>query len=659
VIRPSIPWETVLAWCALAGLLAAQKTTTVAGCGVEGPEPPGWVTPLPGWYSGDTHDHPQPCGWPAGPNPGPPILARMQQSGLNVSSVLIWQFPAFGSSFVEDVCLVTGSEDPLSTPQNVFQSCVETSGLSTSEWGHLIGLGLGPAEARIADANQATGDCYTASNPMGLACPGPDGTGYTTAPVARFFGTNPQAVRGYAHQAWPVAIYHPAGYDWGTELVSSGFTSDARVLDPARPLAFPPLDSLFGIGQPVLQQQRHIFPLLAAVDAALGNVEFLEAPDLEADLRLGTPTENRWWGMYFRLLSAGVRIGPSTGSDAGCRPTTAQRDLPRTYALVPGALTYDAWCAALARGQVTLSQGNDVFLHMKVDGAEVGSNVFLPSPAAVDVEVTLVTNGAIQDRIEIVAGGDLVAQRTVVLARAGTKTVHFSSLPIPESTWVCARLCSMTAHTAAVHLFVDDRPILDAASAEYWMIWCDAVARTTLAQASLEPFGCQDGDVLLDLAQARRAFKSLRDADIGFDPSWQVTRIGSSTPACRGPIALGVAQAVRSGRTFRWTCTNAPPDTDGQLYVASGLQANPSGFCDPVTGARVWLDKMKLISPPLPIRSLRSGYAERTDILPPTPPGAVFYAQVLWPNPPGCPGIGCGTMATYSASDVLRIVVQP
>jgi hypothetical protein len=617
------------------------------------PDFPGSVVPPTGWYDGDTHDHAQPCVGPALTSED--LLARMIANGLDVSSILVWGgTPA--ESFVQHVCAVTGSEDPLSGPLAILQYGVETSGLSASTFGHLIGLDIGPNEARIADADPANGACYAATNPMGLACPGPDGTGYLSAPVARFFARDPDAVRGYAHQSWPLGIYHPSGYDWSTHA-SAGYSTDVLVLDPTQPLAFPPLGALLGLGQ--TPSLRHFFPLLGPIDAALGNIEFLEGADLVYDFGVGTGLVARWYGMLEKLLTAGLPSVPAGGSDNGCRPVVASPIPPRTYARLPGAFTYREWSQSIRAGRVSVVEGDDLFLDFKADGVEIGDALYVAGQSTVVVDATLVTNGPISDSIEVLFQGDVVASISVELAGSASHTESFS-IPIDRSGWLAVQLSSGRAYTGACYVYADSRPIADAPTAEYWMVWCDALTKTVLENPGLAPFACQEADALADIAAGRRVFRALRDVELGFDPSSGLQSQGVSTPACRGPISLGATGPARTFAPFTITCVNAPPESEGILYFSMAPSHVPGGACDPKTGVLLGLDPRTLRGrAPVP-RSARSGYAEVTVLVPELAPGTVFYAQVLWRNAPGCAGVGCtGTPTSFSVSDVLRITIQP
>jgi hypothetical protein len=638
----------------LVTLAALATASSAQGSSSESfPDFPGSVVPLPGWYDGDTHDHAQPCA--GAPLTSEDLLERMFENGLDVSSVLVWGGTPT-EPFVLHACKVTGSEDPLSSPLAILQYGVETSGLGASTFGHLIGLDIGENEARIADADPATGACYAATNPMGLPCPGTDGTGYLSAPVARFFARDPDAVRGYAHQSWTLGLYHPSGYDWSTHA-AAGYSTDVVLLDSAQNLSFPPLDALLDLGQPT--SLRGFFPLLGPIDAALGDVDFLEGADLLYDFGGGTGLPARWYGMLEKLLDVGLTCVPAGGSDVGCRPAIASPIPPRTYARLAGAFSYREWAQSIRQGRVSVVEGDDLFLEFKADAREIGDALYVAAPATVNVDATLVTNAPIADRIEVLFQGDVVASTVVELGANTSETVSFP-IPVDRSGWVSVQLGSGRAYTGSCYVYADSRPISDALTAEYWMVWCDALTKTVLENPGLAPFSCQEGDALAQIAAGRRVFRALRDVELGFDPSTGLRPQGVSTPACRGPISLGATAPARPAQPFTVTCLNAPPESNGVLFVSQAPSSTPGGACDPTTGTILGIDPRALAGRAAVPPSSRSGYAEVTVLVPALAPGSVYYAQVLWTNAPGCAGVGCSGSATrYSTSDVLRVEIQP
>lgn len=626
-LRQALPG---LACLALAALPAAQKARPSGATPT--PLPPRSVVPA-GWFSGDTHEHIQQCDDTV--LPVPDLLARMAAEDLDVASILIWHRSLL--PYVEFVCNVTQAPVP---SEKVVRFGVETSGLSCSLWGHLIGLGIGASQARVAFGATASGAC---TDMPGLGLPG-DGSGLYNTPVAEQFFTAPGAVCGYAHTIWTSGLYHPEGHDWNTELLASGFTTDARFLDPGQPLAVPSIDRLFGLSVPP-NSARFFFPLLGAADAILGNVQFIETIVAGPTIPFPTTPPAHWNQLYYKLLSAGVRIGLAGGSDRACFPTAAGDTPMRTHVKLDGPLTYRGWTDGLARGRATIADGKELFLRLNVAGAEVGSDV--PAVAGVPlsgVRVLIRSAVPLADTVELLVNGTVVRSQAVTVSADGERTVAFDDVVLGASSWIAARLGSQLAHTAALYAIVDGRPVADPIWAEYWMLWYDLVAKTILDHPERAWFGSQEGEVLAQIARARRAFKTLRDQS--FEPSWGITRHGRSLPACRGPITIGAMGPARAGATLRLTCMNAPPSARGVL-VLSTRPLGPGGSTPFHLAPRTLLGSH-------PVLSSRSGYAEV--VAGPIPAGVPeLHAQFFWENPLECRGSDDGAR---SASDRLRLQVQ-
>src|SRR5262249_36981545 len=161
------------------------------------------------------------------------------------------------------------------------------------------------------------------------------------------------------------------------------------------------------------------------------------------------------------------------------------------------AFSLGNWLRGLAAGRTSVSAGRHVFLRFTLQNLEVGSELALasgdaPVAAAVDVHAT----EAIDDTVELVVNGVVGDSLPVTLAAPGATSVTFPSVTFPASAWVAARLGSERAHTAALYVVVDGRPIADPLAAEYWMLWCDVVSKTTLDHLEVEFFGNQLGDAL-------------------------------------------------------------------------------------------------------------------------------------------------------------------
>lgn len=597
------------------------------------------------WYSGDTHEHIQQCDDTV--ISVDDLFARMEAEDLDLASVLIWHRDLL--PYTQYVCEITGSNDFRSNRQHLLRFGVETSGLSCARWGHLIAMGVGRTEARVAFGLESLGDCADMPG-LGL---GGDGSGSLNAPIAEYFYTTPGVVCGYAHVVWTSGLYHRNGYDWTTELLGTGFTTDTRFLEPGENLAVPKVSRLFALEGPPSNLSFFI-PPLGPMDLALGHAQFVETIISGNTLPINIAPPGHWNAMYYKLSSAGVRIGLAGGSDRACFPPEPPATPMRTYVRIDAPLDYEAWGRGLAEGHSTISDGNTLLLRLTRGPAQVGDDVYLVSPEAkTSFQVVLESTEPLTDTVELVAGGELIDSLPVTFDGPGRQVLEFANVPFAISTWVAARLGSQRAHTAAIYLIVDGRPISDPRMAEYWMLWCDIVTKTTLDNPDRPFFGLQQQEALDRIAKARRCFKALRDLT-SFDPAWPVWRYGTSTPGSRGPIGIGIATPPAARKPLLLTCVNAPPNADGELWLS--LADDPAGSCDQGVRSFLQMDKASVIGT-YPAQATRSGYAEVT--VPELPEDVhTVYAQFRWTNPPGYERPGCEGDSTRSASDALRVSLQ-
>lgn len=127
-----------------------------------------------------------------------------------------------------------------------------------------------------------------------------------------------------------------------------------------------------------------------------------------------------------------------------------------------------------------------------------------------------------------------------------------------------------------------------------------------------------------------------------------VDEYGFSTPACLGPIAIGVDRMpVAADASFAIDCVSAPPSANG--FLLAGVGQDAVGTL--VAGVTVFVD----LSQPhsfLAATSDTLGFATTNNLITGLPPGTTFYAQYLWFNSAGCgPG-------TRSASNAIEVIVQ-
>jgi hypothetical protein len=595
------------------------------------------------WYAGDTHEHFQGCFVPA--QPLDEILQRLEDEDLNVGTVLVWN-PGANLPYSAFACLVNGTVDPLSQPDRVLQYGVETSGLDCGKWGHLSGMGIGPEEARFVTSSLASGDCADAPG-LVPACGG-DGSGLLAAPVAQLFHQAPGAICGYAHAIWPRENYFVNGFPWFQELVASGFTRDARCIDPAQRLALPNLTRLLFDQNPL---QRAFFPLLGAADAALGDVDFLETITLGPAFPYPFRPESHWDGLSYRLASLGLRVAQAAGSDQDCALVPPDH-FPRTYVWLDEPFSYQAWTRGLVAGQTSIGIPG-LRIDLRVNSKRVGENVHVASGAELRATVEVESAGPLEEEVELLVDGEVFATQPLVFD-GGRARFAFGDLQVPASSWLCARLSSQRAVTGPLYVYVDGQPISDCLAAEYWMLWSDILAKVVLQVPQLQLFGCQRNEALARLARARRVFKTYRDIE-ELDPSFAAARYGRSTPGAFGPISIGTMERATSHQSLLLTCVNAPPLAEGTLYLSRVQDA--TGTCAGDVRFLVGTAPQQLIAS-FPAQSTRSGFAEV--LVPAVPHGEeALYAQFVWDNPPGRPGLACGAgPAERSASDALALAVE-
>lgn len=601
--------------------------------------PPDHVAVPADWYSGDTHDHVQLC-FSLNEPPEAKIVNHMVATGLDVTSLLIWGGHIDETMYVSSYLpLVTGAEDPITVGlPEVLQYGVETSGFRCARLGHVIGLNIGTTEADIFP---------------GLGCMDDDGSGDYPAPILDQFKLAANAVTGYAHVTWPTDLHVPAaqgGFDWEEPSLPAYVGADA-VCSQGQDMAFPQATETI------------VHPTLAAIDVAMGKIDFIESVDMLTDF--GVNIENRWYGMYYKLLNAGVRVGISGGTDADCVGTRLSGCEPRTWVQVESGqpLDYANWAAGLEAGRVSLANGSYQFLELTVDGMPPGSQIDLTTPgmgsASVLVTATLhVADGVtIGDTIEIVQDGVVVASEPLLLQGGGQHQFQVS-VPITESGWLAARTRSLGTHTGAVYAILDVEPITSCEDAEYWVIYCDRIRwLLDLAAAVPDPevleawVGCSETEIRDYVDAGRAVFAALRDAASGPPP--HADRAGVSTPweagpGNRQPIGIGLDDTVQSGAPAVFHCFNAPPSTVGALLFSPTMTEAPVR----ALGADLFVlgAVEHLLAWPADTNS--AGYAE--SVVPTNvPPGTRVYAQYVWLNPGG-PGQPVG----LSASDVLVIDVQ-
>ena len=128
-----------------------------------------------------------------------------------------------------------------------------------------------------------------------------------------------------------------------------------------------------------------------------------------------------------------------------------------------------------------------------------------------------------------------------------------------------------------------------------------------------------------------------------------VERFGPSTPACQGPIWIGVTEQPTAGSgTFGITSSGSPPDAVGVLALAT--LSSPVGI--PILGIVALVD-LASVTALLPASTDGTGWCERPLPLPATSQGKSASCQFLWLNTATCGGQG-----SFSSSSALELTVQ-
>jgi len=210
-------------------------------------------------------------------------------------------------------------------------------------------------------------------------------------------------------------------------------------------------------------------------DTVLGGTDFFEIAN----------TNRYKVDVWYRLLNCGFIVPPVGGTDLPNYPSRAPWQPffgeVRTYVRTGGEVTFEAFKAAIARGETVVSSGPAISL--SVNGAGPGGTVRLPAGGGdVELEAELSSPRELQS-FEIVRQGTVEAMEVV---RTGGSPVNRwrikGRLRFERSAWVAARGTGepktallqeanvrqhTIAHTAPVRVLVGDEPITSAEDAGF------------------------------------------------------------------------------------------------------------------------------------------------------------------------------------------------
>jgi len=165
---------------------------------------------------------------------------------------------------------------------------------------------------------------------------------------------------------------------------------------------------------------------------------------------------------WYRYLNCGYHIAAVGGTDKMSAETAV--GTVRTYALVDGPLTYDAWKDAVKAGRTFATYG--ALVDFCVESKRAGETMAIKSPGNLQIDWSAASATIPITAIELVVGGHTVAVKRLD-GLLGSTSGSFSA-KIDQSTWIALRIRGhqpdkpeiITAHTSAVMVYLNNtRPM--------------------------------------------------------------------------------------------------------------------------------------------------------------------------------------------------------
>jgi hypothetical protein len=198
--------------------------------------------------------------------------------------------------------------------------------------------------------------------------------------------------------------------------------------------------------------------------------------------------------IWYHTLNVGFRTRIAGETDFPCI-YDGRVGIGRTYAKVPGPLSYSAWLQALEAGHSYASDGKTHLMDFRVNQTEAGGDLKLAGPATLTATVKAaaylseVPNEAIRNRpydqqpywdverarigntrtvpVEIVVNGAVVARQTIA-ADGRVRDLKFG-VPVSQSSWIAARVLP-AAHTNPVFALVSGKPVRASRQSAEWCL---------------------------------------------------------------------------------------------------------------------------------------------------------------------------------------------
>ncbi len=241
--------------------------------------------------------------------------------------------------------------------------------------------------------------------------------------------------------------------------------------------------------------------------------------------------------LWYRLLNCGLKIPITAGTDKMNNQVNVGAN--RVFAQVEGEFNYDNWTNALTDGKTFVS--NSPFISFKVEDQGPGSHFDASNGRIFKITAEAWSQLPI-DRLEIIANGELLAEKPIALGETYAKIeINYSS---NKSVWIAARAYQFSrvdtrkglslsqrrdqgggptlfnryfgtlrpevvfAHTSPIYLSVDDQPIKSAEDAAYFVGYLDNSIRW-LEDSGSFPSETAKQEVLDAFQEGRQAFVDL------------------------------------------------------------------------------------------------------------------------------------------------------
>ncbi len=245
-------------------------------------------------------------------------------------------------------------------------------------------------------------------------------------------------------------------------------------------------------------------PIDYPVEAALGTIDFLAE-----DVWLNDESVNA----YYRLLNCGFRLGWAAGTDYPCNSGQPLGSLLTYVQVSEQPFTYQKWIEGIKNGRtVVATNGHVEFLDLKVDGhASPGDEIELKGKGTINVNVTWTSIKELRGKIELVCNGKIVSTLDGS-CNTGEPLVLIATVPISESSWICARRMNGTghqSHTAPVYISVKNKPLrASAADAQYFVNWIDTILKNIESDGPWNQYFTHDLDVVQNRYRKAQAIYS-------------------------------------------------------------------------------------------------------------------------------------------------------